>query len=91
MSLRKKLALARAYLTRAPIMLFDEPTAGLDPAADRKFAEVLLALKGKATVFFISHKPIHIKLADTLMVFDKGYLRAAGPPSELLRQPANPN
>lgn len=90
-SLRKKLALARAYLTRAPIMLFDEPTAGLDPAADRKFAEVLLALKGKATVFFISHKPIHIKLADTLMVFDKGYLRAAGPPSELLRQPANPN
>lgn len=91
LSLRKKLALARAYLTRAPILLFDEPTAGLDPAADRKFAEVLLALKGKATVFFISHKPIHIKLADTLMVFDKGYLRAAGPPSELLRQPASPN
>ena len=86
-SLKQKLSLARAYLTRAPIMLFDEPGAGLDDYGDQKFMEALQALKGKATVLFISHRPSHIRLADTLLVMDKGYLRAAGPPDVLLKQP----
>ena len=86
-SLKQKLSLARAYLTRAPIMLFDEPGAGLDDYGDQKFMETLKALKGKATVLFISHRPSHIRLADTLLVMDKGYLRAAGPPDVLLKQP----
>ena len=85
-SLKQKLSLARAYLTRAPIMLFDEPGAGLDDEGDQKFMETLQALKGKATVIFISHRPSHIRLADTLLVLDKGYLRAAGPPDVLLKQ-----
>lgn len=86
-SLKQQISLARAYLTRAPIMLFDEPGAGLDEVADRKLMETLKALKGKATVIFISHRPSHIRLADTLLVIDRGYLRAAGPPNELLKQP----
>ena len=86
-SLKQKLSLARAYLTRAPIMLFDEPGAGLDDYGDQKLMETLKALKGKATVIFISHRPSHIRLADTLLVMDKGYLRAAGPPDVLLKQP----
>ena len=87
--LKQKLLLARTYLTRAPIMIFDEPGSGLDPEADGKFIDALKALKGRTTVIFISHRPSHIRLADTLLVFDKGYLRAAGPPDELLKQPAN--
>ena len=86
-SLKQKLSLARAYLTRAPIMLFDEPGTGLDDMGDKKFMETLRSLKGKTTVIFISHRPSHIRLADTLLVFDKGYLRAAGPPTDLLKQP----
>lgn len=86
-SLRQKISLARCYLTKAPIMLLDEPGAGLDETGDRRLVEAMQALKGKSTVIFISHKPSHILLADTLMVFDKGYLRAAGPPSELLQKP----
>lgn len=86
-SLKQKLSLARTYLTRAPIMIFDEPGAGLDELGDRKFMETLRELKGKTTVIFISHRPSHIRLADTLLVLDKGYLRAAGPPNELLKQP----
>ena len=86
-SLKQKLSLARAYLTRAPIMLFDEPGAGLDDYGDQKFMAALQALKGKATVLFISHRPSHIRMADTLLVLDKGYLRAAGPPDVLLKQP----
>ena len=86
-SLKQKLSLARAYLTRAPIMLFDEPGTGLDDVGDKKFMEALNILRGRTTVVFISHRPSHIRLADTLLVFDKGYLRAAGPPDVLLKQP----
>jgi ATP-binding cassette subfamily B protein len=86
-SLKQKLSLARAYLTRAPIMLLDEPGAGLDEFGDFKLVETLKALRGKVTVIFISHRPSHIRLADTLIVMDRGYLRAAGPPNELLKQP----
>lgn len=87
-SLKQKILLARAYLTRAPIMIFDEPGTGLDAEGDQKFIEALKSLKGKATVVFISHRPSHIRIADTLLVFDKGYLRAAGAPDDLLRQPS---
>lgn len=86
-SLKQKLSLARAYLTRAPIMLFDEPGSSLDEFGEEKLMETFRELKGKTTVIFISHRPNHIRLADTLLVLDRGYLRAAGPPSELLKQP----
>ena len=83
-SLRQKLSLARAYLSRAPIMLFDELGAGLDPQGVAQLEKTLAFLKGRATVIFISHQPELIHLADTLLVFDKGYLKAAGAPSALL-------
>lgn len=86
-SLRQKLSLARAYLTGAPIMLFDEPGAGLDDYGDQRFMQTLQALKGQSTVFFISHRPSHIKLADTVLIFDRGYLRAAGKPADLFKPP----
>jgi ATP-binding cassette subfamily B protein len=88
-TLKQKLLLARTYITRAPIMIFDEPGSGLDAEGDHKFVETLKSLKGNTTVLFISHRPSHIRLADTLLVFDKGYLRAAGPPNELLKQPVS--
>lgn len=85
-SLKQKISLARAYITRAPIMLFDEPGNALDSAGDRYFTDVMTSLKGKSTVLFISHRPSQILLADTLLVFDKGYLRAAAPPADILKQ-----
>jgi len=87
-SLRQKISMARCYLTRAPIMLFDEPSTSLDETGNKKFIEAMQALKGKRTVIFISHKPSHLLLADTLLVLDKGYVKAAGPPSDLLKRPA---
>lgn len=87
-SLRGKLSLARAYLTKAPIMLFDEPGAGLDNLGDTKFMEMLKRLRGNTTVLFITHRPSHMRLADTLMVFDGGYLRGSGKPDEILKTPA---
>lgn len=85
-SLIQKISLARAYVTRAPIMLFDEPGTGLDEDDDKQFIQTVKSMKGHSTVIFISHRPSHIRLADTLLVFEKGYLRAAGPPGVLLKQ-----
>jgi branched-chain amino acid transport system ATP-binding protein len=84
---QKMLAIARILRTGARFLLLDEPTSGLDPVADQKFAEFLTAVKGKITVIFVSHKPAHIRLADTLMVFENGYLRATGAPNDLLKPP----
>ena len=89
-SLRQKLSLARVYLSRAPIMLFDELGTGLDPQGVAQLEKTLAFLKGKATVIFISHQPELIQLADTLLVFDKGYLKAAGAPSALLKPRSAP-
>jgi ATP-binding cassette subfamily B protein len=87
-SLRQKLTLARAYLTRAPIMLFDEPGTGLDNLGDAKFMAMLNRLRGNTTVLFITHRPSHMRLADKVMVFEGGYLRSAGKPDEILKPPA---
>lgn len=87
-SLRQKMALARAFLTRAPILLFDEPGAGLDAESDACFAAALEALKGKRTVIFISHRPSHMKIADSVLLFQGGYLQGAARPEELFRPAA---
>ncbi|KXW56976.1 peptidase domain-containing ABC transporter [Ferrovum sp. PN-J185] len=88
-SLRQKLILARAYITDAPIMLFDEPGAGLDEIGNNKFIETISYFKGRKTVIFITHRPSHMRLADTLIVMQQGYIRAAGSPEALLKvQPA---
>ncbi len=87
-SLRQKLALARAYLTQAPIMLFDEPGTGLDNLGDAKFMETLQRLRGNTTVLFVTHRPSHMRLADRVLVFEGGYLRADGKPDVVLKMPA---
>ncbi len=87
-SLRYKLTLARAYLTRAQILLFDEPGTGLDQDSDACFMAALQALRGKRTVVFISHRPSHIKLADSVLLFRGGYLQGTATPDELFRRQA---
>ena len=87
-SLRYKLTLARAYLTRAQILLFDEPGTGLDQDSDACFMAALQALRGKRTVIFISHRPSHIKLADSVLLFRGGYLQGTATPDELFRRQA---
>ena len=80
-------ALAQKLLPRGAGSVFSFDLKG-SREQGKKFVETLKSLKGKTTVLFISHRPSHILLADTLLVFDKGYLRAAGPPTELLKRPA---
>ncbi len=79
----QKLSLTRAYLKRSPLMLFDEPVNGLDFDADRRFMEAVEYFRGQSTIFMVTHRPSHLRLADRILVFDGGYLRLAGPAEEV--------
>ncbi|OSM01778.1 peptidase domain-containing ABC transporter [Magnetofaba australis] len=79
----QKLSLARAYLKHAPIMLFDEPGNALDWEGDQAFMRAVNKLRGNSTIFIVTHRPSHRKLADQLLFLDKGYLQLAGPASEV--------
>jgi len=85
-SLRQKLSLARAYLTYSPILLFDEPANTLDLDGDRWFVEALRKLKGRSTIFLVTHRPSHIRMADLAVVLQGGYVRLVGPPADALKR-----
>jgi ATP-binding cassette, subfamily C, bacterial LapB len=81
---RQALSIARALLGGARLILLDEPAQLLDEAADKALIEALQALKGRATIIMVTHRPSHMRLADLILVLDKGQLAAAGPPNEIL-------
>ncbi len=79
----QKLSLARGYMKRSPIMLFDEPVNGLDFEGDRNFLQAVEYFRGQSTIFMVTHRPSHLKIADRILVFEAGYLRLAGPADEV--------
>ena len=79
----QKLSLARAYLKRSPLMLFDEPVNGLDFDGDRSFMRAVEHFRGQSTILMVTHRPSHLKMADSILVFDGGYLRLGGPAEEV--------
>ena len=54
---RQKLALARAFLRRAPVLLLDEPTAHLDPVSADRIMAALSEQMGERTVILVTHRP----------------------------------
>jgi len=83
---KQGLMLARAYAKNAPIYLFDEPAAHLDGDGDRALMRKLEELRGRATVFIVTHRPSHLRLADRVVVMDAGRILLNGPPGEVLPQ-----
>ncbi|MBF0272660.1 MAG: peptidase domain-containing ABC transporter [Magnetococcales bacterium] len=85
-SMVQKLSLARAYLKPSQIMLFDEPANSLGWEDDQAFIRVVKEWRGKRTIFIVTHRPSHVRIADLVLYFDQGYLRLAGKPDDVLRQ-----
>lgn len=80
----QKIALARAYMRNASIVILDEPTASLDARAEyevfKRFAELT---KGKTAVI-ISHRFSTVRMADRILVLKKGELLEIGSHEQLL-------
>lgn len=72
------IGLARALLKQSPYLLLDEPLANRNPLAKIKFIDTLQSLKGQSTVLFSSHDPDLIKVADKVIILDKGSVVFAG-------------
>lgn len=85
-SLLQRLNLARGYLKKSPIMLFDEPGNGLDYAGDQAFMRAVESMRGETTVLMVTHRPSHMKLADKILWLEYGNVRAFGPSAEVLAQ-----
>ncbi|MBF0153014.1 MAG: ATP-binding cassette domain-containing protein [Magnetococcales bacterium] len=82
---RQRLSLARVYLKSQSIMLYDEPGNNLDAESERLFLEAVGNLRGKSTVFIVTHRPSHLKIADLVLYMEGGYLRASGTPEEVTK------
>ncbi|MES2733526.1 MAG: ABC transporter ATP-binding protein [Bacteroidota bacterium] len=82
----QKIALARAYMRDAQVLILDEPTAALDARAEygvfQRFAELT---QGKSAVL-ISHRFSTVRMADRILVLDKGELFEIGSHEELLEK-----
>lgn len=83
---KQKLALARIYLRRSPIMIFDEATQGLDEDGDKAFIAAVQRMRGKATIVIVTHRPSHMRIADRVIVMAGGKLAAMGTPEEILKR-----
>jgi len=77
---RQKIALARAFLRDAPLLLLDEPAAHLDPASARGIAEVIETRLAGRTVILVSHGPGLAALASRAIRLDLGRLTASAVP-----------
>jgi len=82
----QKVALARAYMKEAQILILDEPTSALDARAEysvfQRFAELS---KGKTAVL-ISHRFSTVRMADRILVLDKGQIIEMGSHEELINK-----
>ncbi|HEX2228622.1 MAG TPA: ATP-binding cassette domain-containing protein, partial [Candidatus Binatia bacterium] len=81
---RQRIALARALLTQAPILVLDEPTSSQDGYHEGIIRNSLRALKSKHTIILVSHRSTTVRECDLICVIDGGRIVESGTHEELL-------
>lgn len=82
----QRVAMARMLISDATLRILDEPTAALDPISESAIYSEFDAISKNFTTIFISHRLGSIKLADEILVIDKGKVSEQGTHRELMEQ-----
>ena len=80
----QRLALGRVFLKNAPVLLLDEPTAGLDAGSERLVLGAIESFRPGRTVLTVTHRLAGIHRADRIVVLEEGRVIEAGSPEELM-------
>lgn len=81
----QKLAIARVFYQKAGLMILDEPSSALDPIAEYQLNHAMLKATKDKTVIFISHRLSTTRLADHIIMLEKGRIAEQGTHGELLK------
>ena len=82
----QKIAIARAYMREAAVLILDEPTAALDARSEFEVFQRFKELSSGKTAVLISHRFSSVRMADRILVLAEGQIEAAGTHDELLAQ-----
>ena len=85
---RQRIAIARAMLKDAPIVIFDEATAYIDPENEAVIQRALTELMKDKTVIIIAHRLSTVTNADQILLINNGSIECSGTHSELLEKSA---
>lgn len=83
---RQRIAIARALLKDAPILIFDEATSSIDLANEAAIQKSMATLMGNKTVLIIAHRLSTVRPADMVVVMDSGRIVEQGLPHALLEE-----
>jgi ATP-binding cassette subfamily B protein/subfamily B ATP-binding cassette protein MsbA len=81
---RQRLAIARAFLKDAPILILDEPTSALDAESESMIVAAIERLRAQRTVLVIAHRLSTVRHADRIVVLDDGRIVEQGMHEQLL-------
>jgi thiol reductant ABC exporter CydC subunit len=81
---RQRLAIARALLKDAPILILDEPTANLDPLTENQVLETLFSVRKGRTSLLITHRLVGLENVDEILVMEAGQIVERGKQANLL-------
>jgi ATP-binding cassette subfamily B protein len=85
---RQRLALARAFLTKPPILILDDATSAIDSETEDRIQRAIERAAAGRTTFLITHRLSQIRWADLIVVMRQGRVEAVGTHEELLQDSA---